>query len=129
MAWLFIECLRPDGFRVGLLDGDRPAVRPYVGRSHALLAVVVRRFPRTVLGRIQGICVVQGPGSFTTVRTGVLAANLLSRLLKKPLVGISAEQAYDLVSLGEMLRDGKLPSSTTVLPIYNAEPNITLKTC
>jgi hypothetical protein len=99
------------------------------GRSNALLSTLAKRVPLTKLRRAKGICVVQGPGSFTAVRTGVLVANLLSRLTQKPLVAISVDGAQDLGMLAKMLSDGLLPVSSTVLPVYDAEPNITVKTC
>jgi len=129
MAWLFIDSAKPDTFRFGVLDEKGKGVRSNVGRSHALLTAIARHVPRRSLDRVQGICVVQGPGSFTAVRTGVLVANILSRQLQKPLVAVSSEQAEDLASLATLLATGSLMPSATVLPVYDAEPNITVKTC
>ena len=81
----------------------------------------------------QGVCVVAGPGSFSAIRTGVLYANLLSRLLHRPLVGVSVEEAVDQAALIQHLQPffSSLPSpasplTTYVAPIYAMEPNITV---
>lgn len=72
---------------------------------------------------------VAGPGTFSSVRTGVLQANLLARLLRVPLVGVLAEEARDLPKLSERLWSGNLAAATYVAPLYDAEPNITVKVC
>lgn len=74
---------------------------------------------------LSGICVVRGPGSFSAIRTGVLYANLLSRLLRLPLFSISAEEAADLRRVAKRLEYGALRSASYVAPVYDREPNIT----
>ena len=121
MAWLFIDTTRADQFRVGYL-GSRISIKTIQGRAHGLLPAIMR------LSKIEihGICVVQGPGSFSAVRTGTLIANLLARLWKKPLVGVSVEDALDLPVLSERLLKKGVTSSTYIAPVYDAEPNITV---
>lgn len=125
MGWVFIDTARPDGFRLGILD-DSGRIVSREGRSHRVLIELARRIPAAKWPDISGICVVQGPGSFTSIRTGVLIANVLSRLHAKPLVGISVEQSQDLRALSRMLSAGLFEPATMVLPVYDAEPNITL---
>jgi tRNA A37 threonylcarbamoyladenosine modification protein TsaB len=125
MSWLFIDTSRPDQFRVGHL-APMLSVKTVKGRAHKLMPLVMK------LGgakKIDGICVVQGPGSFSAVRTGTLVANLLARLWKKPLVGVSVSEAEDLSILVERLSKKQISSSTYVAPVYDAEPNITVKVC
>ncbi len=104
MTYLFIESVLPAEFRVGLLRDDVPHVRIIVKRSHAILMEVMKELKK--VKKIDGIIVVKGPGSFTAIRTGVLIANVLARILRVPLNGASAGM---------------------VLPEYISEPNITLK--
>lgn len=124
MTWLFIDTSRADQFRVGYL-GSKISVKTIQGRAQGLL-VAIMRLPKM---KMDGICVVQGPGSFSAIRTGTLIANLLSRLWKKPLVGVSVAESEDLSVLSEQLSQKGVKSSTYVAPIYDAEPNITVKVC
>jgi len=78
------------------------------------------------LGRVEGICVVEGPGAFSSVRGGVLSANVLARLLKKPLVGIHVVESEDLQALSRNLEAGRHSPTSRVLPTYTSEPNITV---
>ncbi|MDQ7815079.1 MAG: hypothetical protein RDU25_04730 [Patescibacteria group bacterium] len=126
MEWLFIETTRPGEFRLGLLGPKDAKVKTYKGRSNSVLTRLSSLVKRTALTGLGGICVVSGPGSFTSVRTGVLIANILARKLKKPLVGIKLGQTKDMLSLGAKLAQGKFKKSTYVKPVYDAEPNITL---
>lgn len=81
---------------------------------------------RARLEACQGICVVSGPGSFSSIRIGVLYANLLSRLLRLPLVGVSVEEAAERVALMQRLKNHVPTFATYVAPVYDMEPNITI---
>lgn len=129
MPWLFIDTTRPDGFRFGLLSESRVRVFAITGRSHTLLPSLTKHFSRSDLSSAQGICVVHGPGSFSSVRGGVLVANLLSRFFRKPLVGIESHDGQDLKRLVRELSAGIWPVSAYVMPTYDSEPNITLAAC
>jgi tRNA A37 threonylcarbamoyladenosine modification protein TsaB len=96
------------------------------GSAGQLLNVLAK--DRKRLFSAEGVCVVAGPGSFSSVRTGVLYANLLSRLLRIPLVGVTVEEASDLDALSRRLLDTRYSKLETryVAPIYDAEPNITV---
>jgi len=121
MSWLFIDTHQSGQYRVGWL-GKEVNVKTYTGRASGLLL----KLPSLakVKCEAKGVCVVAGPGSFSSVRTGVLYANLLSRLLKVPLVGISVDDSSDLKATSYKLQASD--SVSYVSPIYDAEPNITL---
>jgi len=131
--WLFIETTRPDMFTVGLLGGTTPKLREVQARSHAVNTEVFRLLTPSVKKQLDGICVVSGPGSFTSTRTGVIIANLLSRQYRLPLVGVSLDEAKDLDVLTDRLtgRGGPRPYEAVsyVAPVYSSEPNITIATC
>jgi hypothetical protein len=127
--WVFIDARLPGVFRIGcLVEGGKHRVETIEARSHEILPAVVRRIGRKRLEACDGVCVVEGPGSFTTVRTGVLLGNLLARLFQKSLVGVSSLDAEDVDRLFEMLSHKRLGATRLVLPVYDAEPNITLPT-
>ncbi|MCI0479730.1 hypothetical protein L0Y59_04245 [Candidatus Uhrbacteria bacterium] len=111
--------------RFGLIGGGRAAIRTVRGRSGALLPSFERRFGRDGLRDVAGVCVVEGPGSFSSVRGGVVVADVLARCLDVPLAGIDVAEASDLARLAERLQGGEVPLADTVLPRYDAEPNIT----
>ena len=123
MAWLFIDSHDRGTIRYGWLDAKRIRVCTVFARAGDILLNIAKE--RRLLKEAEGICVVAGPGSFSSVRTGVLHANLLSRLLKRPLVGVLAEEAQDLSILVKRLDSRKIKTSSYVAPLYDAEPNIT----
>ena len=129
MSWLFIDTTRPDAFRYGLLSTKTSRVFVMKGRSRGLLPAIDRRYDQVDLKKLKGICVVHGPGSFSAVRGGVIVANLLARLLRKPLVGVDCTEATDLETLAKNLEAGKKSASSYVMPTYDAEPNITMSAC
>jgi hypothetical protein len=122
--WLFIDTSVAGVCRVGILDGLRVRVREVRGRAGVLLPEIAKR--ASELGSIRGVCVVQGPGSFSSVRAGVLIANLIARVRRLPLVGVSVRDADDLSRLSERLATGTLSPVSFVEPVYDAEPNITI---
>ena len=127
--WLFIETTQPDRFTVGLLGGTAPKLREVQARSHAVNTEVFRQLTPSVRKQLDGICVVSGPGSFTSTRTGVIIANLLSRQYTRPLVGVSFDEAQDLEALTARLVSGIQKTVSYVAPVYSSEPNITIATC
>ena len=127
--WVFIDARLPGVFRIGRLVQDgKHQIETVEARSHELLPEIVRRIGRKRLEACEGVCVVEGPGSFTTVRTGVLLGNLLARLFQKSLVGVSSSDAEDVDRLFEKLSQKRVVATRLVLPVYDAEPNITLPT-
>ncbi len=126
--WLFIDTHIPGQSRLGWLSLDaRSQVRSYNARATTLLRRLFSQ-ERVRLEGCQGICVVAGPGSFSSIRTGVLYANLLARLLGKPLVGvrIDQDQTKTLAGICQALKEKRVSEEVYVAPVYDAEPNITL---
>jgi tRNA A37 threonylcarbamoyladenosine modification protein TsaB len=115
--WLFIDTHVLGTYRLGFVDQHHEDIQSFSGRAHELLGQLDRLCPDTSL--ITGICVVDGPGTFSSIRTGVLYANLLARLLSVPLTSIHA---------GERFSPLDVVSRSYVAPIYDSEPNITYKT-
>lgn len=133
MAWLFLDSHERGSSRLGWLGGPRVTSNEYrklrtiPGSAGQLLNELAK--DRKRLFSAEGVCVVAGPGSFSSVRTGVLYANLLSRLLRIPLVGVTVDEAGDLDALSLKLQATKLPANKAlqyVAPTYDAEPNITV---
>lgn len=121
--WLFLDSSERGFARVALL-GLRIAVRTVRGKGrivHALAALI----PRDRLSLVQGVCVVAGPGPFSAVRSGVLAGNVLARMLHVPLYRVLRDEAADLSQIRDGLRQGRLKRVSYVAPLYDAEPNIT----
>lgn len=121
-VWLFLDTHAPGKSRFAWLEQGKP-VRPVEVEGRA--SVLLPRIAKTWNKKIAGVCVVAGPGSFSSVRAGVLQANMISRLLKIPLVGVTVDQAHDLPVLAERLRTKHIAASPYVAPIYDKEPNIT----
>lgn len=124
--WLFIDTHIPGRSCLGWLSLEgRSSLRVLQGRPILILRRLFGR-EHDRLKVCQGICVVAGPGSFSAIRIGVLYANLLARLLDRPLVGVSVEEAADQKALVDRLKRQAIPPVPYVAPIYNMEPNITV---
>lgn len=125
LSWLFIDTSVSGIIRTGLIGEYGRKIKKQAGRSNELLKVIADYIGCSLRGvPLKGICVVAGPGSFSAVRQGVLAANILAHAYHLPLVGISVDQAAHIKDLATELWGGKLEASDYVAPIYNAEPNI-----
>ncbi|MEK7652865.1 MAG: tRNA (adenosine(37)-N6)-threonylcarbamoyltransferase complex dimerization subunit type 1 TsaB [Patescibacteria group bacterium] len=81
------------------------------------------------LGRLKGIAVVSGPGSFSSLRIGVATANALAYALKIPVAGIKINEFKNNDELVKKMisRLKKTKRGSIVLPEYGREPNITIK--
>lgn len=64
------------------------------------------------------IAVKVGPGFFSRVRTGIVAANALSYALAIPVVGVSGSVDFDKIR--------KAKPKGSALPVYGAKPHITV---
>jgi tRNA A37 threonylcarbamoyladenosine modification protein TsaB len=123
MAWLFLDTHINGRVRYARLDAGR--VEKLVqreGRASKLLPMIEKEAKEKDL---TGICVVEGPGSFSAIRGGVLDANLLARLRDVPLVAVPSSAGEDLAALAARLALGDVSASSYVAPIYDREPNIT----
>lgn len=82
---------------------------------------------RKGLDNLEGVVVVTGPGSFTSIRQGVVVANTLAFLLKIPVAGIKLDEFKDASNLVTFclhrLKEAKV--GKMVKPYYDREPNIT----
>lgn len=126
MAWLFIDAAQPRTYRVGFLGTKSVRVREYIGRSHGVLIACMSWLKKLGTESLQGVCIVSGPGSFTSIRTGVMIGTIIARLRRVSLIGVSCEDATDLERLRMDCLAGTRPSIEHVLPVYDAEPNITI---
>jgi tRNA A37 threonylcarbamoyladenosine modification protein TsaB len=125
--WLFLDTSQRGMARVGLLPATGPIhLQSVSGRAGGLVPVLASRIHAHFFKRLQGICVVSGPGSFSAIRSGVLVANLMARLLRLPLYGIPVLSGQDLEALRERLVHGSLRATSYVAPLYDTEPNITI---
>ncbi len=129
MAWLFLDTHAPgEAYFAIMEEGKLPRIQRVEGRTIGLLPKLAKTLGTKGVKTMQGVCVVAGPGSFSSVRSGVLDANLIARLLKIPLVGVTVSEAHDLPVLSHQLFSAhdSLLISSYVAPIYDKEPNITL---
>ncbi|MFA6429552.1 MAG: hypothetical protein WCV84_03585 [Patescibacteria group bacterium] len=126
MAWLFLDTHATGIVRFGFLEGGAVAVTTEALRAPALLPQVALALRDRPLP--EGVCVVKGPGTFSSVRSGVLDANLLARWWGVPLVGVDSAEATEerLPALSSLLQtQGKEMAQSYIAPVYDAEPNIT----
>jgi hypothetical protein len=123
--WLFIDTSVAGVCRVGMLTAKHRMVTELKARSGALLPAIAK-LGAAQMKKMTGICVVHGPGSFSSVRGGVLIANLLARSFRVPLVGMSVRDADNLEHVWDKLTMQAIQSQSFVEPTYDAEPNITV---
>jgi tRNA threonylcarbamoyladenosine biosynthesis protein TsaB len=75
------------------------------------------------LKNLEGIVCFKGPGSFTGLRIGLTIANTLAYSFNIPIIGAVGEN-WRNNGIRDLL-DGK--NAMTVLPVYGAEPHITVQ--
>lgn len=97
-----------------------------IAPRYALIRELAAFMPKKRLSELKGICVVCGPGSFSAVRGGVLAANVMARILRIPLFSLDRSEAHDLEAVRDGLVQGRYHANAYVAPLYEAEPNITV---
>jgi len=80
----------------------------------------------TRLNTIQFIAVVSGPGSFSSLRVGIVVANTLAWSLNIAVVGLKKEEINNQEEILKIV-EKKIKSKKfrPVLPFYGREPNIT----
>ncbi len=123
MAWLFIDTHESGQVRAAWLDGGKVVKRQEKeGRAAILLPLIAKDLEKM---KLNGVCIVAGPGSFSAVRGGVLDANLIARLKGIPLVPVEVSAWHDLEGLAARIQAGEISTADYVAPIYDQEPNIT----
>ncbi len=101
-----------------------------------LLLKEIDRLIKSKSGKINlnGIIVVQGPGQFSALRTGITTANALAYSLDIPIVGVELKKNWLKLTEKEKLekvwqtgfkelKTAKI--GTIIIPKYGKEPNIT----
>lgn len=82
--------------------------------------------PRDALKKINGIIVVKGPGPFSSVRSGIVIANILSYALKVPVIGVDKNFLKSNGTIQVILKKFKFSyKKKFVRPYYKLQPNIT----
>ncbi len=97
--------------------------------AEKLLPAIIKLLSSPARRQVQAIAVISGPGSFTSLRIGVVTANALAYAQRLPIIGISKEEFTDLPSLAAVVSK-KLKHAHVgglVEPAYGKEPNITIK--
>jgi hypothetical protein len=124
MSWFFIDTHVRGQVRLAELPiSGAIRERTAQGRRSPVVAAA-SFFSSASRRRATGVCVVQGPGPFSAIRSGVLCANILSRVLRIPLVGVSVDESQDLAALRDALGASRFAPQSYVAPVYDAEPNI-----
>lgn len=124
MRWLFINSRTRGSASFGwLADSAAMKIWKVPAEAPGLVSIISRHVSGSELAKADGVCVVSGPGSFSSIRNGTLVANLLARIYRLPLYGIKAEEAEDLRALVVSLPKRK--PVRYVAPVYDQEPNVT----
>lgn len=126
MGWLGIDT-RVNGHSVVSWINPGQIETIHVEGKAARALPVLARLTEARRAELEGVLVASGPGTFSSIRTGVLYANLIARLLAIPLIEISEEEA-SVGRFEEVIREykeGKRKASLYVAPMYDQEPNIT----
>lgn len=121
MRLFFIDTHESGHFSFGWL-GEGGQVWDYEGRTGNFFYQITKHVKLDQLKKADGICVVKGPGSFSSIRAGVLVANLLARALKLKLYSLPAGQGK--ISDADFKH---MKPQAFVAPEYDREPNITVK--
>lgn len=84
---------------------------------------------RVKLKNLRGLGVVVGPGGFTSVRVGVAVANGLGYGLGLPIIGVKLGEFRDDGELVELIYEKlkAVKQKKLAEPVYDREPNITIK--
>lgn len=128
--YLFINNLRQKTTILGLKQRKEVFWRNYSNRNEKIILSIddfLKKQGKT-LKEMKGIVAVNGPGSFSGIRSALSVSNALAWVLKIPVIGINlapGAEDKDLFKKGikELLKKKKRKPAT---PFYGKEPNITL---
>jgi len=125
MVWLYIDTRQKDQTEIAwLAEGGEIKRRHIEGRAKAVLSAIEKDWEAKATS-LKGIVIASGPGSFSSVRTGVLYANLFARFLGLPMYEIIGGGTISLEETLKKAQAGQLSRKQYVEPIYDREPNIT----
>lgn len=127
MAYLYIDTRQTGESVVRWLDDDAYETWVSEGRAQQILKGIKGHLAR-IKSEMEGVVVVSGPGRFSSIRVGILYANLIARWYKRPLFEARAEDVEtndDLRLFVGSIRAGVRQPSAYVAPVYDREPNIT----
>jgi len=93
-----------------------------------ILALESKRFGNMknkcrLIGKIDGLAVVKGPGSFTALRIGIATANAIAFALGIPVVGILNGEQEEMIQCAKK-KVKKCKKGEYAIPEYGMEPNI-----
>lgn len=131
--YLYIDCALPEC--VIFAFGDLSRMKAFRRASYrqeekrALLEDIaqVLKKAKSSVRDLEGIVVVEGPGQFSFLRTGIVIANTLGFACEIPVLGVPAEERSkeDIQKLFKQLVRRK--KFRPIVPLYGREPNITTK--
>ena len=92
MGWLGIDTRTNGHSVISWVEGEQIETVQVEGKAARALPVIARLLERRA-SQVEGVLVASGPGTFSSIRTGVLYANLFSRLKQVPLIEVLEEEA------------------------------------
>lgn len=126
---LFVSTAVPGEVSARVFGKSKKIEMKIKGKSDELLVLVDRVLKKNKMkpGDLGGIAVISGPGSFTALRQGIVAANTISYVLEIPVAGIRLDEFSNddelITVIYEKIKKAKV--GEIVLPFYGGEPNIT----
>jgi tRNA A37 threonylcarbamoyladenosine modification protein TsaB len=126
---LFINTTISGEISVRVFGGTKKMEMKVSGKSDKILILANKILVKNKikLGDLGGIAVLSGPGSFTALRQGIVAANTLSFALGVPAFGVRTDEFSNDDELITVINKKfkKTKTGEIVLPFYGGEPNIT----
>lgn len=125
-SWLYIDTRTRASAEFGWISpaGDIKLWKVKPG-APGLMSSLAEKIKPVDLKNCLGICLVRGPGSFSSVRMGALVANLLSGVDSLPLYALVAEADFQPSRVPVLMAN--LKPVAYAGPLYDQEPNITIK--
>ncbi len=127
MGYLFIDTRLTGASSVWWIDEQETIPWLVDARAQEVLSCIYGHIGQIRSG-LKGIAIVSGPGRFSSIRVGILYANLLARWYHVPLFEATPDDAASEEgrrTLVHQILSGIRTPQTYVAPIYDREPNIT----